>query len=173
MIATVGSPVPDFELPAHGNRVVRLSALRGYIVVLYFYPKDDTPGCTIEAQEFRDHLAELRAERCTVIGVSRDSLSSHERFVEKFAINFPLISDPDGELCQMFDVIKTKMMYGRETRGIERSSFLIDRDGVLRQEWRKVKAEGHAEQVLFAVQSLNKHPAAPATPQAPAADIPS
>ena len=172
MIATVGSQVPDFELPAHGNRVVRMSALKGYIVVLYFYPKDDTPGCSIEAQEFRDHLAELRAERCTVIGVSRDSLSSQERFVEKFNINFPLISDPDGELCHIFDVIKTKMMYGRETRGIERSTFLIDREGILRQEWRKVKAEGHAEQVLFAVQSLNKVRTPPAAPQPPSASMP-
>ena len=96
MISTVGSLVPDFELPANGNRIVRLSALKGYIVVLYFYPKDDTPGCSIEAQEFRDLLPDFRAERSTIIGISRDSLSSHERFVEKFKLNFPLISDPDG-----------------------------------------------------------------------------
>ncbi len=159
MTVSIGAAVPEFRLPATNNKQVLLSALRGYPVVIYFYPKDDTPGCTLEANEFKESYQEFKSERCVLLGVSRDSLSSHEKFCEKFNLPFPLISDTDGELCKLFDVIKTKMMYGRETQGIERSTFLIDSEGVLRQEWRKVKAEGHAEQVLFAVQALNRHQA--------------
>ncbi len=156
MAISVGEAVPEFKLPVTQNKMVLLSALRGYPVVLYFYPKDDTPGCTVEAQEFRDTYEDFKTAGCVVLGVSRDSISSHEKFCSKYNLPFPLISDTEGELCRLFDVIRTKMMYGRETQGIERSTFLIDRKGVLHKEWRKVKAEGHAEQVLFAVQELNK-----------------
>ncbi len=156
MAIQIGETVPEFKFPVTHNKWVVLSALRGYNIVLYFYPKDDTPGCTVEAEEFRDAWEDFKAEHCVLLGVSRDSISSHEKFCSKYNLPFPLISDTEGELCTMFDVIKNRMMYGRETRGIERSTFLLDRNGVLRKEWRKIKAEGHAEQVLFAVQELNR-----------------
>lgn len=156
MTIELNQPVPDFRVAATGDKDVVLSALKGYTVVLYFYPKDDTPGCTLEGQQFRDMYDEFKAEKCLIFGVSRDSLTSHGRFREKHCFPFPLLADTDESLCQLFDVIKTKNLYGKQIEGIERSTFLIDKDGVLRKEWRKVKVDGHAEAVLFSVKSINK-----------------
>ncbi|MES2919724.1 MAG: peroxiredoxin [Pseudomonadota bacterium] len=155
MTLAIGDAVPDFRLPATSNKEVLLSALRGWHVVLYFYPKDSTPGCTLEGQQFRDMFPAFKAEKCMILGVSRDSLKSHETFKEKQGFPFELISDAEEALCKLFDVIKMKNMYGKMVQGIERSTFLIDKDGVLRQEWRKVKVEGHGDEVLAAVQALN------------------
>jgi peroxiredoxin Q/BCP len=152
----VGDSVPDFHLPATSNKDVVLSALKGWHIVLYFYPKDSTPGCTLEGQQFRDMIEDFKAEKAIILGVSRDSLKSHESFKEKQCFPFELISDENEELCKLFDVIKMKNMYGKQVLGIERSTFLIDSQGVLRKEWRKVKVDGHAEAVLFAVKQLNK-----------------
>lgn len=156
MTVAIGETVPDFHLPATSSKDVVLSALKGWNVVLFFYPKDSTPGCTLEGQQFRDAADEYKKEKTVILGVSRDSLKSHENFKEKQCFPFELISDADEELCKLFDVIKLKNMYGKQVLGIERSTFLIDKQGVLRQEWRKVKPEGHAEAVLFAVKQLNK-----------------
>ncbi|HWA12360.1 MAG TPA: peroxiredoxin [Burkholderiales bacterium] len=150
----VGLKVPDFEAASTGRTTFRLSAARGRPVVLYFYPRDDTPGCTLEGQQFRDLHPEFTRLGAQVCGVSRDSLKSHERFCEKMAFPFPLLSDPDEKLCAMFGVMKMKNMYGRQVRGIERSTFVIDRDGVVRREWRGVKVPGHAQEVLEFVRSL-------------------
>jgi thioredoxin-dependent peroxiredoxin len=147
-------PVPDFELPATGGKAIRLSELKGKNVVLYFYPKDDTPGCTLEGQDFRDRHASFKRAKTVILGVSRDSIKSHESFCEKQGFPFDLLSDADEKLCTLFDVMKMKNMYGKQVRGIERSTFLIDADGVLRREWRKVKVEGHADEVLEAVKAL-------------------
>ncbi|RME35390.1 MAG: peroxiredoxin [Gammaproteobacteria bacterium] len=149
-----GSKVPDFEARATGGKTIRLSDLKGRNVVIYFYPKDSTPGCTREGQDFRDHYAEFQTLDTVIFGVSRDSLASHERFREKQGFPFDLISDPDETLCRLFDVIQEKNMYGRKVMGIVRSTFLIDREGVLRREWRKVKVPGHVEEVLAAVREL-------------------
>ncbi len=150
----VGNKVPDFSLPATGGQTVKLSDLRGKNVVLYFYPKDNTPGCTLEGQNFRDNIRRFRARNTVIFGVSRDSLKSHEKFREKQCFPFELLSDEDEKLCRMFDVIKEKNMYGKKVMGIERSTFLIDKDGKLRQEWRKVKVDGHVDAVLDAVKNL-------------------
>ncbi len=147
--------VPDFEAQATGGKTLRLSDLRGKHVILYFYPKDSTPGCTREGQDFRDHYAKVRRRGGIVLGVSRDSLKSHEKFKEKQQFPFDLIADTDEHLCQLFDVIKMKNMYGKQVRGIERSTFLIDSEGVLRREWRGVKVAGHVEEVLEALKALN------------------
>jgi peroxiredoxin Q/BCP len=146
--------VADFSVPATNGQTFTLSAQRGKTVVLYFYPKDSTPGCTTQAQGFRDLQAEFIAAGAVVVGVSRDSLKSHENFKLKQSLNFELLSDSEEALCQQFDVIKQKKMYGKEVRGIERSTFLIDPNGVLRQEWRKVKVDGHVPEVLAAVKAL-------------------
>ncbi|MFZ5560522.1 MAG: peroxiredoxin [Pseudomonadota bacterium] len=156
MPLALGDAVPDFRLPATSNKEVQLSALRGWHVVLYFYPKDATPGCTLEGQQFRDMIEEFKAEKCMILGVSRDSVKSHENFKTKECLPFELISDENEELCRLFDVIRMKNMYGKQVLGVERSTFLIDKDGVLRNEWRKVKVDGHAEAVLFAVKQLNR-----------------
>jgi thioredoxin-dependent peroxiredoxin len=150
----VGKKVPDFTLPATGGESISLRALRGAPLVLYFYPRDDTPGCTLEGQAFRDHHAELRRLGAVVLGVSRDTLASHERFKAKYDLPFALLADPESELCDRFGVIKDKNMYGRKVRGIERSTFLIDADGVLRREWRGVKVKGHVEEVLESLRAL-------------------
>lgn len=155
MTVTVGEPVPDFNLPATSDKDVVLSALKGWNVVIYFYPKDATPGCTTESQQFAQANDEFKKEKTVVLGVSRDSLKSHENFKAKHELPFELISDSEEELCKIFDVIKLKKMYGKEILGIERSTFLIDKEGILRQEWRKVRPEGHAESVLFAVKQMN------------------
>ncbi|HHM06277.1 MAG TPA: peroxiredoxin [Gammaproteobacteria bacterium] len=151
---TVGQAVPDFTVPATGDRDVTLSELKGKNVVLYFYPKDSTPGCTREGQDFRALHEQFKRANTMVFGVSRDSLKSHENFKAKQDFPFELLSDTEETLCQMFDVIKMKNMYGKQVRGIERSTFLIDAEGVLRQEWRKVKVDGHAQSVLDAVKAL-------------------
>ncbi len=149
-----GKAVPDFELPATGGRTIRLSELRGRHVVLYFYPKDSTPGCTKEGQAFRDLHGEFDAAGATILGVSRDTLKCHDNFKAKHEFPFELLSDTEETLCRAFDVIKEKTLYGKKVMGIERSTFLIDAEGVLRAEWRKVKVDGHAEAVLEALQAL-------------------
>jgi len=152
----LGKKVPAFNLPATGDQKIRLSSLKGKNVVIYFYPKDSTPGCTTEGQDFRDNMSKFKRQNTVILGVSRDSIKSHENFKAKQAFNFELISDADETLCNIFDVIKMKNMYGKKVRGIERSTFLIDTDGKLKQEWRKIKVAGHVEQVLDAVKDLNK-----------------
>lgn len=141
-------PVNDFELPATGGKNFRLSDFRGQWVVLYFYPKDSTPGCTTEAQEFRDLHLEFQQAGIEVFGISRDSIKSHENFKAKFNLPFQLLSDSEETVCNLFGVIKMKNMYGKQVRGIERSTFVLDSNGVLRLEWRGVKVNSHASQVL-------------------------
>lgn len=150
----IGQPVADFTAPATSDTQVTLSSLKGSNTVIYFYPKDSTPGCTTEGQDFRDLYAEFQAMDTEIFGVSRDGLRSHENFKGKQSFPFELISDKDEAVCQLFDVIKLKKLYGREYMGVERSTFLIDKEGVLRQEWRKVKVKGHAAEVLEAVKAL-------------------
>lgn len=145
---------PDFELAATGGRTVKLSDLKGKRVVLYFYPKDATPGCTREGQDFRDLHAKFKRRDTLVFGISRDTVASHEKFKEKQGFPFDLLSDPDERACRAYDVIREKNLYGRKVMGIERSTFLIDEHGKLRREWRKVKVDGHADEVLAAVSEL-------------------
>lgn len=154
--ASIGKKIPAFKLPATGDQEISLNNLKGSHVVLYFYPKDSTPGCTREGQDFRDSYPKFRRQNCIVLGVSRDSLKSHENFKAKQEFPFDLLSDSDETLCNIFDVIKMKNMYGKTVRGIERSTFLINDKGVLKQEWRKVKVDGHVDEVLDAVRQLNK-----------------
>ncbi|WP_449441135.1 peroxiredoxin [Pseudomonas migulae] len=156
MAVAIDQPVADFEAPATSGQTVRLASLKGKQVVIYFYPKDSTPGCTTQGQGFRDQLDAFKAANTEVFGVSRDSLKSHENFKAKQAFTFELISDKEEALCQLFDVIKLKKLYGKEYMGVDRSTFLIDKNGVLRQEWRGVKVPGHVDAVLAAAQALNK-----------------
>ena len=151
---SLNKPVPDFELPATGDKTVRLSDLRGKNVLIYFYPKDNTPGCTLEGQQFRDHIAEFEQLNTVIFGISRDSVKTHENFKNKQAFPFDLLSDKDETVCNLFGVIQLKKLYGREYMGVDRSTFLIDAEGVLRQEWRSVKVKGHVEEVLTALKSL-------------------
>ncbi|HCL23068.1 MAG TPA: peroxiredoxin [Halomonas sp.] len=155
MAIELGKPVPDFSAPATGDTTITLSELRGKQVVIYFYPKASTPGCTTEGGDFRDRKTAFDAANTVVIGVSRDGLRAQENFKAKQDFNFALISDKDETVCQLFDVIKLKKMYGKEHLGIERSTFLIDQDGKLAQEWRGVKVPGHVDEVLSAAQALN------------------
>jgi thioredoxin-dependent peroxiredoxin len=150
----MGAKVPDFAAPTTGGESWRLKDAGGKKLVIYFYPKDMTSGCTLESQDFRDLHARFRKAGCEIVGVSRDSVASHEKFVAKEKLSFPLLSDPDEKVCKLFDVIKEKSLYGKKYLGIERSTFLLDGKGVLRHEWRKVKVPGHAEEVLEAAQSL-------------------
>lgn len=150
----IGDTVPDFEVAATGGKSVKLSDYRGKKVVLYFYPKDNTPGCTQEGQAFRDNIGQFEALNAVVLGVSRDSVKVHEGFKCKQAFPFDLLSDQDESLCGMFDVIKMKNMYGKQVQGIERSTFLIDENGVLTKEWRKVQVKVHVAEVLDFLQSL-------------------
>jgi len=145
--------VKDFSCAATGDQTIELKALRGKKVVLYFYPKDSTPGCTSEGQDFRDLHAKFKRQNTVILGASRDSIASHEKFKEKQNFPFDLLSDPDEKLCKQFDVIKEKTLYGRKFMGVERSTFLIDENGKLREEWRKVKVKGHAEEVLASVKN--------------------
>jgi peroxiredoxin Q/BCP len=154
--ASLGKKVPAFTLAATGDQEISLSDLKGKNVVIYFYPKDSTPGCTREGQDFRDNIAKFRRNKTVVLGVSRDSIKSHENFKAKQQFPFELLSDKDEELCNIFDVIKMKNMYGKKVRGIERSTFLINDKGVLKQEWRGVKVDGHVDEVLDAVRALNR-----------------
>jgi len=150
----IGKKVPDFTLPATGEQEISLSGLKGRNVVLYFYPKDSTPGCTQEGQAFRDLHSDFARHDTVILGVSRDSLKAHENFKAKQEFPFDLLSDKEETVCRLFDVIREKNMYGRKVLGIERSTFLIDAKGVLRQEWRKVKVKEHAQEVLAAVKAL-------------------
>ena len=145
--------VADFICAATGDQTIQLKSLRGKKVVLYFYPKDATPGCTTEGQDFRDLHAKFRQQNAVIFGVSRDSMGSHEKFKEKQKFAFELLSDPDEKLCRQFDVIREKTLYGRKFMGIERSTFLIDEKGKLREEWRKLKVNEHAAAVLDAVKN--------------------
>ncbi|MGB5577961.1 MAG: peroxiredoxin [Woeseiaceae bacterium] len=146
--------VANFTAEATRNKTIRLKDLRGQKVVLYFYPKDSTAGCTTEGRDFGQLHARFRRQKTVILGVSRDSIASHEKFREKQGFPFDLISDPDEKLCKAFDVIQEKSLYGRKFMGVVRSTFLIDADGKLRKEWRKVKVKGHAEEVLEAVKAL-------------------
>ena len=151
----IGKKVADFTAPATGGPF-KLSDHKGEIVVLYFYPKDNTPGCTTQGAQFRDAYGAFRKAGAIVVGVSRDSIKSHDGFKAKMEFPFELVSDADERLCAQFDVIKMKNMYGKQVRGIERSTFLIDGSGKLQQEWRKVKVDGHVAEVLAAAQALGK-----------------
>jgi peroxiredoxin Q/BCP len=145
--------LPDFELPATGNQRFQLSAFKGHPFVLYFYPRDDTPGCTDEGRQFRDLHPKFVNARVPVFGVSRDTIASHEKFKKKMSFPFELLSDAEEKLCAIFGVMKMKNMYGRQVRGIERSTFVIDRQGRIVKEWRGVKVPGHAEEVLEFIRS--------------------
>lgn len=155
MAIAIDSPVTDFSAPATGGEF-NLAAYKGRQLVIYFYPKDNTPGCTTQGQGFRDSHQSFAAANTVVVGVSRDSLKTHENFKAKQGFPFELISDKDESVCQLFDVIKLKKLYGKEYLGIDRSTFLIDKNGVLRQEWRGVKVPGHVDEVLAAAEALNK-----------------
>ncbi|WP_312226483.1 peroxiredoxin [Stutzerimonas nitrititolerans] len=156
MTLELDQSVPPFQAQATGDQQISLEALRGRQVVLYFYPKDNTPGCTTEGQDFRDRHDDFLAANTLVFGVSRDSLRTHENFKTKQGFPFELVSDKDEQLCQLFGVIKLKKLYGKEYMGVDRSTFLIDRDGVLRHEWRGVKVPGHVDEVLQAAQALQQ-----------------
>jgi peroxiredoxin Q/BCP len=148
--------VPAFKAEATGGQTFKLADAKGSNLVIYFYPKDSTPGCTLEGQDFRDSYNSFKRNNTLVVGVSRDSVASHEKFKAKQGFPFELLSDPDESLCDLFDVIKEKNLYGKKVMGIERSTFLIDAGGKLRREWRKVKVDGHVAEVLEAVRELNR-----------------
>ena len=149
----VGQPVPAFSAESTQG-TLSTESLTGQAYVLYFYPRDNTPGCTTEAQGFRDAIADFEKKGVRIIGVSRDSMSSHQRFIEKQSLPFALISDPDETLCELFAVMKMKNMYGKQVRGIERSTFLVNAEGKLVQEWRGLRVPGHVQNVLEAAQQL-------------------
>ena len=153
-MVSIGKKVASFSLPATGDKELSLKDFKGTNLLLYFYPKDSTPGCTLEGQNFRDSYEQFREHNTEILGVSRDSLKAHENFKSKQNFPFDLLSDADETLCQQFDVIQEKNMYGRKFMGIVRCTFLIDGEGKLRQEWRKVRVKGHAEAVLDAVSAL-------------------
>lgn len=151
--AVLGQGVPDFTLPASTGSDISLSDYRGRKVVLYFYPKDSTPGCTQESCDFRDYNPQITAAGAVILGVSPDDLKSHGKFADKHSLPFPLLADTEQKVCELFQVWKLKKMYGKEYMGVERSTFLIDEEGKLIREWRKVRVEGHAAEVLDAVKS--------------------
>lgn len=155
MSTTLGKAAPAFTLAATGEKTVSLKDFKGQNVVLYFYPRDSTPGCTQQGQQFRDLHEKFVAEDAVILGVSRDSMRSHENFKAREGFPFDLLSDPEEEACQAYDVIKEKNMYGKKVLGVERSTFLIDKKGILRKEWRKVKVPGHVTEVLTELQALN------------------
>jgi len=155
MMMTLNQHIENICFQATQDNLLSFSDMRGKNVVLYFYPKDSTPGCTIEGRDFRDHYSEFDKLNTVIFGVSRDSLASHERFKAKQDFPFELIADESEKLCEYFDVIKQKSMFGKKYRGIERSTFLIDTEGVLRAEWRKVKIKGHVTNVLEKVRKLS------------------
>lgn len=154
--AELNKKVPSFKAESTSGEMFRLSSLKGQNLVLYFYPKDSTPGCTTEGLDFNAALAKFKRQNTVVIGVSRDSIASHNKFKEKQGFKFELLSDPEEELCELFDVMKMKNLYGRKFRGVERSTFFIDEKGKLQKEWRKVKVKGHVDEVLDAVKSYIK-----------------
>jgi len=151
---SLNQAVPDFSVASTGATELRLADLRGRKVVIYFYPKDNTPGCTLEGRDFSRLAEQFAGHDATILGVSRDNLASHRRFKEKQGFAFDLLADADAALCRLFGVLKEKTMFGRKVTGVERSTFLIDEQGVLRRAWRKVKVKGHAEEVLDAVANL-------------------
>jgi len=150
----IGEAAPDFTLPATGGEEFSLAACRNQPVVVYFYPRDNTPGCTTEARAFRDLSTAFSEADAVVVGISRDSPQSHERFRERQELPFALLSDADGSVCEQYQVMREKTLFGRRVHGIERSTFLIDRNGILRREWRRVRVDGHADEVLAAVRDL-------------------
>ena len=150
----INSPVTDFELPTTNGKTFQLSQYAGKTLVIYFYPKDNTPGCTSQGMQFRDHYADFKAHNCEVFGVSRDSLKSHESFKAKFSFPFELIADTEELACGIFGVMKMKNMYGKQVRGVERSTFIIDKNGVLVREWRGVKVDGHVSEVLDFIKTV-------------------
>ena len=156
MTVVVNKPLPEFEALATGNESLSNQSLIGQTVVLYFYPKDNTPGCTTEAMQFRDKYKDFVKAGATVYGVSRDNMKSHDDFKEKLELPFELIADTEEKMCHMFGVVKNKIMYGKKVKGIERSTFLIGADGILKQEWRGLKVPGHVEEVLKAVKAPKK-----------------
>ena len=150
----VGKPLPAFSGEATGGSKISSKDLKGQRYVLYFYPRDNTPGCTVESKDFRDLHDRFKRRKVKIIGISRDTLASHEKFKEKFGFPFELIADPEEKICNLFGVMKDKNMYGKQVRGIERSTFIVDDKGVLRREWRKVKVDGHAQAVLDSLKEL-------------------
>ena len=150
----LGEKVPDFKAPSTGNKTIKLSSLKGKNIVIYFYPRDATPGCTIEGQNFRDNIRKFSSRNTIILGVSRDNITSHEKFKKNQKFSFDLLSDEDEKLCKIFDVIKEKNMYGKMVMGIERSTFLIDKKSILRYEWRKVKVKEHVDEVLSKLKTL-------------------
>lgn len=153
-VVALGKAVPDFELPATSNQSIRLSDLKGKNIVLYFYPKDCTSGCTLEGQDFRDHYAEFNKLNTEILGISRDTVKLHEKFKTEQNFPFDLLSDTEQKICDLFNVIKEKNMYGKKVHGIERSTFLINPHGVLIHEWRKVKVDGHVKAVLDKIKEV-------------------
>lgn len=154
--AVVGKPVPDVKIQATGSKTSSLHSLKGKFTVLYFYPKDNTPGCTLESQDFREHYSQFKKLKTVVYGISRDSLASHEKFKANLKFPFELISDEDETLCKLFDVIREKSLYGRKYLGVDRSTFILDERGVLRKEFRGVKVKGHIEAVIEEIEKLQK-----------------
>lgn len=152
--AVAGKPVPDAEMLTTGGKTLRLHDLKGKFVVLYFYPKDDTPGCTLEGRDFRDKHAQFRKLKALIYGISRDSLASHEKFKAKFKFPFELVADEDEKLCKLFDVIREKSLYGKKYLGVDRSTFILDQDGVLRREFRGVKVKGHVDEIIEEIRKL-------------------
>lgn len=150
----LNQPVPEFELPSTGSKTFKLSEHLGKTLIIYFYPKDSTPGCTSQGQQFRDTYQEFQAIGAEIFGISRDAMKSHENFKAKFTFPFDLLSDAEETVCNIFGVMKMKNMYGKQVRGVERSTFIIDKKGVLIHEWRGVKVDGHAKEVLNFIQSL-------------------
>ena len=151
---SLGNPVPDFEADSTADSPFKLSSYNEKKIIIYFYPRDNTPGCTQEGKDFRDHIEQFNALNTVIFGVSRDSVKVHQGFKEKQAFPFELLSDKEEKLCQLFDVIKMKNMYGKQVRGIERSTFLIDEKGILIHEWRKVKVKVHIQEVLEKLNEL-------------------
>lgn len=152
----IGSKAPDFTLPTNGGGKIKLSALKGQPVVVYFYPKDDTSGCTAEACSFTENIAAFNKIKATIIGISKDSVASHDKFVEKYGLKFPLASDEDGKVCEKYGTWVEKSMYGKKYMGIDRSTFVIGADGKIAAMWRKVKVPGHTEDVIEALKALKK-----------------
>jgi len=150
----IGSKIPKLKLPATGGQDIDLASFKGKALVVYFYPKDNTPGCTQEGIDFRDLHKDFRKAGAEILGISRDSVRSHENFAAKYKFTFPLLSDGDEAACKAFDTIKEKSLYGRKYLGVDRSTFLFDQDGVLKQEWRGVRVKEHAAEVLEAVKAL-------------------
>lgn len=160
MAIVVNKPLPEFEAVATSDISLSNQSLVGETVVLYFYPKDNTPGCTTEAMQFRDKYKDFVKAGATIYGVSRDNMKSHDDFKEKLELPFDLIADTEEKMCHMFGVVKNKIMYGKKVKGIERSTFLIGADGLVKQEWRGLKVPGHVDEVLKAVKALKKATAA-------------